>query len=123
MHNLDFNLPSAQEQLDIISFVAWNPSRQQNCSFFSVITKKKFKILNYIRRKAIVRQRFCTLMDPHFQGIVVVGIFYISEPLLANAIQKCKRIAADGMSIVHVLLTKSVSFRRFMPTPGNIIRQ
>ena len=70
-----------------------------------------------------MRQRFCILMDTHFQAIAVVGIFYILEPLLANAIQKCKCIAADGMSIVHVLLTKSASFSRFMPTLGNIICQ
>ena len=70
-----------------------------------------------------MRQGFGILVDPHFKAIAVVGIFYILQPLLPNAIQKCEGVAADGMSVMHVLLMKSVSFCRLMPTPGNIIRQ
>ena len=70
-----------------------------------------------------MRQRFGVLVDPHFKAIVIVGIFNILQSLLSNAIQKGKGVAADGMSIMHVLLTKSVSFSRFMPRPGNIICQ
>jgi len=70
-----------------------------------------------------VRQGFGALVDPHFKAIAIVGILNILQSLLPNAIQKGEGVAADGMSIMHVLLTKSVSFSRFMPTPGYIIRQ
>ena len=57
-----------------------------------------------------MRQGFGILVDPHFKAIAVVGIFYILQPLLPNAIQKREGVAADGMSVMHVLLTKSVFF-------------
>ena len=66
---------------------------------------------------------FAVLVHSNFQPILIECILDILQPLLADAIQEHKCGPADGMPIVHVLLTKSAPFCRLMSTPGNILTQ
>ena len=90
------------EQLNVVTFLPWYSTRQQDSIFFCVIYQELPEIKYHLDGKIVMWKGFAALVDSDLQAILIIGILHILQPLLSNAVKEHKCGSTDGMSIVHV---------------------